>query len=140
MSRPSGKSLKQAHIDRTQPIERVPYATYIVRKILGWSRLKRIALISLFAIALTAAVFPLIDAIYITHFFDESTRILPSFISVCIGIIMYGVGWWLLVGTRGERRPERIAVFIYVLVSILVIIFVLILLTNGYHTAMLPDA
>jgi uncharacterized membrane protein YidH (DUF202 family) len=140
MSRPTGKSLKQARTDRSQPLERVPYATYLVRKILGWSRLKRIALISLFAVALTAAVFPLIDEIYITHFFDESTRILPSFISVSIGIIMYGVGWWLLVGTRGERQPERISVFIYVLIGILVIIFVLFLLINGYHIATLPDA
>lgn len=140
MSRPTGKSLKQARIERTQPLERVPYATYVVRKVLGWSRLKRTALISLFAVALTAAVFPLIDGIYITRFFDESTRILPSFVSVGIGIIMYGIGWWLLVGIRGEERPERIAVFIYVVVGILVILFVFILLINGYYTATLPDA
>jgi hypothetical protein len=140
MSRPSGKSLKQARIDRTQPVERIPYATYLVRKILGWSRLLRIVIVSLFGAALTAAVFPLIDGIYVTRFFDESTRILPSFVAVGIGIIMYGMGWWLLVGVRGEKRPERIAVFIYVLVGILVILFVFILLINGYYTATLPDA
>ena len=139
MSRPSGKSLKQARIDRTQPIERVPYATYVVRKVLGWSRIRRILLISLFGVAVTAAVFPLIDGIYITRFFDESTRILPSFVAVAIGIIMYGVGWWLLVGIRGEERPERIAVFVYLLVGILVILFVLVLIINGYYTATLPD-
>lgn len=140
MSPPTGKSLKQVRIERTQPIERVPYATFLVRKILDTSRLLRIVIISIFGIAVTAAVFPLIDAIYLTHFFDENTRILPSFVSVGIGIIMYGFGWWLLVGIRGEKRPERIAVLLYVLVGILVILFVFILLINGYSTATLPDA
>jgi len=140
MSRPTGKSLKQARIERNQPVERIPYATYLVRKILNWSRLLRIIIISIFGVAVTAAVFPLVDAVYINRFFDESTRILPSFVSVGIGIIMYGLGWWLLVGIRGEKRPERIAALIYVLVGILVILFVVVLLINGYSTATLPDA
>ena len=140
MSRPTGKSLKQARIERTQPAERVPYATFLMRKILGWSRLVRIIIISLFGVALTAAVFPIVDYVYITRFFDESTRIVPSFVSVGIGIIMYGIGWWLLVGIRGEKRPERIAVIIYMLAGIVIVLFVFILLINGYSTAMLPDA
>lgn len=138
MSPPTGKSLKQARIERTHPPVRVPYATYIMRKILDWSRLRRIALISVFGIALTAAVFPLVDYVYIAHFFDPDTRIIPSFVSVGCGIIMYGVGWFYLVGTRGEKRPERIGVLIYMLVGILVILFVFILIINGYYTAMLP--
>ena len=140
MSRPTGKTLKQDRIDRMRPVERVPYATYLVRKILGWSRLLRIVVISIFSIGVTAAVFPLVDVIYIGRFFDENTRILPSFISVGVGIIMYGLGWWLLVGIRGEKRPERIGVLIYVLTGILVLLFVLILIINGYSTAILPDA
>ena len=140
MSRPTGKSLKQARIERTHPVERVPYTTYLVRKILDWSRLLRIVITFLFGIAVTAAVFPLIDAIYITHFFDENTRILPSFVSVGIGIIMYGLGWYLLVGIRGEKRPERMAVLVYLLVGVLVIVFVFVLLINGYYTATLLDA
>jgi hypothetical protein len=140
MSQPTGKSLKQARIERAHPVERVPYATYLMRKILDWPRLLRIVTISIFGIALTAAVFPLVDAIYIARFFDENTRILPSFISVGLGIIMYGLGWWLLVGIRGEKRPERIGVLIYVLVGIVVIAFVFILIITGYSSAMLPVA
>jgi hypothetical protein len=138
MSPPTGKSLKQARIDRDHPRERVPYATYIMRKILEWSRLKRIVLICVFGMALTAAVFPVVDYIYITYFFNPDTRIIPSFVSVGIGIIMYAVGWFYLVGTRGEKRPERVGVLIYMLVGILVILFVFILIINGYYTANLP--
>ena len=140
MSRPTGKSLKQARIERMHPVERVPYATYLVRKIIEWPRLLRIVVISIFSIGVTAAVFPLVDFVYMERFFDMDTRILPSFVSVGLGIIMYGFGWWLLVGIRGEKRPERIGVLIYVLVGILVMLFVFILMINGYSTAMLPDA
>jgi hypothetical protein len=140
MSHPTGKSLKQARIDRTLPVERVPYATYLMRKILNWSRLARIVTISIFGIALTAAVFPLVDIIYIDRFFNPDTRILPSFISAALGIIMYIVGWFLIVGTRGEKPPERIGVIIYTLVGTVIILFVLFMIINGYHLATLPDA
>lgn len=140
MSRPTGKSLKQDRIDRMRPAERVPYATYLVRKILGWSRGIRIVLITLLSMGVTAAVFPLVDLIYIRGFFDENTRILPSFVTAGIGIIMYGLGWWLLVGIRGEQRPERIGILIYVFVGILAMLLVFILIITGYSTATLPVA
>ena len=139
MSRPTGKSLKQARIERNQPVERVPLVTFLIRKILGLPRLLRIVIISIFALALTAVVFPAVDFAYMEHFFSENTKILPSFVSTGVGIIMYGVGWWLLVGMRGEQRPERIGVFFYVLAGILIIAFVVYLIINGYSTANLPN-
>ncbi len=139
MNSGNGKTLKQARLDRTHPAERVPYVTYLVRKILGWSRLVRIIIISVFALAVTASVFPMVDFIYMKNFFNEQTVILPSFVSTALGIITYGVGWWLLVGIRGEKRPERTAVFFYVVFGFLVLIFVFILIINGYHVATLPD-
>lgn len=140
MSRPTGKSLKQASADGGRIVVRIPYANYLVRKILGLSRILRIVITGIFSVALTAAVFPLIDEIYITRFFDERTRILPSFVAVAIGIIMYGVGWYLLIGTRGEDRPQRIAVLFYVLAGICVLLFVSYLIINGYSLATMPDA
>lgn len=140
MSRPTGKSLKQARIDRTRPVERVPYAIYLMRKVLNWSRGARIIIISIFGVAVTAAVFPLIDLIYVERFFNPDMRILPSFISVGLGMAMYVVGWVFIVGTRGEKPPERMGVIIYMLAGILIVSFVLILLINGYHIATLPDA
>ena len=74
------------------------------------------------------------DAVFIGR-----TVILPSFVSAGLGIITFGVGWWLLVGIRGEKRPDRTAVFFYMLFGLLVIGFVLILIINGYHVATLPD-
>src|SRR5690348_1434680 len=102
MSRPTGKSLKQARVDRARPAQRVPYATYLMRKVLNWSRRARIITISMFGVAVTAAVFPLIDLVYVERFFNPDMRVLPSFISVGLGMTMYIVGWVLLVGTRGE--------------------------------------
>jgi hypothetical protein len=139
MSSRNSKSLKQARLDRMRPVERVPYITYWVRKILDWSRLLRIILISIYALAVTASVFPLVDFIYMENYFSEGTVILPSFVSAGLGIIIFGVGWWLLVGIRGERRPERTAVFLYVVFGLLVIGFVFILIINGYRVATLPD-
>lgn len=140
MSRPTGKSLKQARVDRARPAQRVPYATYLMRKVLNWSRSARIITISMFGVAVTAAVFPLIDLVYVERFFNPDMRVLPSFISVGLGMTMYIVGWVLLVGTRGEKPPERIGVIIYMLVGVLIVLFVLFMLINGYHIATLPDA
>jgi hypothetical protein len=134
----SGKSLKQVRADRNRLVERVPLVTFLARKILNWPRIIRILIIGIFAVAITAAVFPLVDYTYLTRFYDENYRILPSFVSTAIGIIMYVVGWWLLVGTRGEARPERLAVLVYMVLGFGAIIFVLGLMMNGYYTANLP--
>ncbi|MBI1280056.1 MAG: hypothetical protein GC179_18150 [Anaerolineaceae bacterium] len=139
MSSPNGKTLKQARLDRAHPPERVPYVTYWVRKILVWPRLTRIIIICVFALAVTALVFPLIDYVYMENFFNEQTIILPSFVSSGLGIITFGVGWWLLVGVRGEKRPERTAVFFYLVFGMLVLVVVFTLIINGYHVATLPD-
>lgn len=135
----SRKSLKQQRIEQAHPVERVPLITFFVRKILDWPRLIRIVIISVFALAVTALFFPLVDFIYLSNFFNEKTTILPSFVSAGFGIITYVLGWWLIVGIRGERRPERIvAIFIYTVFGFLVMVFVLILMVNGYSTANLP--
>jgi len=139
MNSHNGKTLKQARLDRNHPVERVPYITYLIRKILDWPRLLRIVIICIFAIAVTAVLFPLVDFIYMENFFNEQTVIIPSFVSSGVGIIVFGIGWWLLVGIRGERRPERTAVFFYMLFGVLVIVFVFILIINGYYVATLPD-
>lgn len=139
MSKQAGKSLKQARIERAQPAAPVAYSTVWVRRILGWSRLVRIILVTVFSLVATAAVFPLVDSVYLANFFSDETRILPSFIAVGIGIIMYVVGWWFLVGTRGEQPPERIIVIIYFVLGVVLTIFVIALIMNGYSVATLPD-
>lgn len=139
MSKQSGKSLKQARIERAQPILPIAYTTLWIRRILGWSRPVRIVIATIFALATTTAVFPIVDSVYLANFFSDETRILPSFVAVGVGIIMYVVGWWLVVGTRGDLPPERIAVVIYFFCGVVVTIFVLLLIMNGYSVATLPD-
>lgn len=139
MSKQSGKSLKQMRADRAQPSVSLPFVTALMQRILGWSRIVRILVATFFALAVTAAVFPLSDSIYIANFYSDETRILPSFIAAAFGIIMYVVGWWLLVGTRGETPPERPTLIVYVAFGMIVSLFVLVLIVNGYSTATLPD-
>lgn len=139
MSKQTGKSLKQARIDRAQPSAPVPYSTLWIHRILSWSRLVRVIVVTLFALAATTAVFPVVDGIYLATFYSDETRILPSFVAVGVGIIMYVVGWWLLVGTRGEQPPERPAIVVYFFLGIFVLTFVLVLILNGYSVATLPD-
>ena len=140
MSRGKGRPANQVLGGQNQPVERVPYAVVWIRKILRWSRLRRIVTVAIFSVAATTAIFPLVDRIYLTQFYNESTRMIPSFVSVSVGIIVYGVGWFLLVGTRGEQRPERIAVLLYVIAGILIVLFVLSLILGGYTVATMPDA
>ncbi len=139
MSKQSGKSLKQARIERSQPTVPVAASTVWVRRILGWSRLVRIIVVTIFALAATTAVFPVVDSVYLANFFSDETRILPSIIAAGVGIIMYVVGWWFLVGTRGEQPPERFEVVIYFVCGVVLTVFVLTLIMNGYSVATLPD-
>lgn len=111
--------------------------------VIGWflnrPRGIRVLLVSLFALATTLAVFPVVDDLYIRFLFDESTRLLPSFVSVGFGIGMYIWGWWLVVGTVGEERTVRLSVFWYLVISLLAILLVIGLLLQGYSIGTAPD-
>lgn len=113
--------------------------TAFVRWVLNRSRLTRVLMVSLFGLATTLAVFPIVDYVYLEHFFNEGTVILPSLVSVGAGIIMYILGWRLIVGTIGEDRPVRPAVFWYTVVGILAILLVIGLTLQGYSIVNAPD-
>lgn len=112
--------------------------TRLVRWILDRPRVIRILMVAFFALSVTLAVFPIIDSLYVRFMFDESTVILPSFVSAALGIIMYIFGWRLIIGTIGDRLPVRSAVFWYVVVGILAILLVIGLMLQGYSIAITP--
>jgi hypothetical protein len=106
-------------------------AGQIVERILRLPRFARIGLCALFALAVTLALSPLIDEIYLRFFFSAQTVIAPSLISAVFGLVMYVTGWLLVIGTRGETPPARLGVLWYVLVGILALIVVVFLVVRG---------
>lgn len=103
-----------------------------VTQLLRLPRIVRILIASLCGVAITFAIFPIVDWVYLEYFFTESTRILPSFVSVGIGIIIYMIGWRMLVGTVGEEPRVRLAVFWYLVVGFVAAVVVIALLLQGY--------
>jgi len=100
-----------------------------VQRILGLSRLWRLAFVVLSSLALVAVIFPAVDYIYLERFFSVDTRLLPSLVSASAMLLMsasamllmYGTGYILLVGWRGEVPPARRIILLYVLLGFLMI-------------------
>lgn len=134
---------ERSYKTKAELLERKIVANYssesIIKRILHAPRIVRIIIVAVVGILFTSLVFPLVDSIYINYFFSESTTILPSFISTGFGIAIYGVGWWLLVGTRGTELQERPIILWYIIGSVIIFALVIILILNGYSTALLPE-
>lgn len=120
------------------PPAREPIVTRLVRGLLKLPRLVRIVLVAVFALAVTFALSPVIDAVYIRYFFDESTRILPSLAAAAAGLVMYALGWVVLIGTVGESPPERSLVLWYSLLVLLVLVLVIVMIAAGWISGLAP--
>lgn len=94
-------------------------------------RLARIGLAALFALAITLALSPLIDLIYDRYFFSTQTLIVPALVTTACGLIMYLLGWWLMVGTVGEKPTIRPALVWYFGIGLLAVVVVGYLLITG---------
>ncbi len=106
--------------------------------VLRLPRMVRIILVAVFAIAVTFALSPVIDAVYLRYFFDETTSVLPSLLAAGAGLVMYVLGWVLVVGTVGETLPERIAVLWYIGLGLLAIVLVTVMLLAGWMSGNAP--
>lgn len=82
--------------------ERPPRKT-LLERIVRLPRLARIVLVAFIALMVVLAVFPLIDRLYVALFFSPTTLILPSLVATGVGLVMYVIGWLLLVGTVGTQ-------------------------------------
>lgn len=129
-------NIQKREASLTQPTE--PLWLQLIHRVLALPRWARALIAGLFGLVVTIGVSPLVDYIYLSFFYTEETRVLPSIISVSLGILMYMLGWWLIVGTTGEKPPVRRAVLWYVGVGIFMICLVLVLALYGYSTAMEP--
>ncbi len=133
------KTLKQMiAVRRGAPDTIDPIPLWLVYWILNWPRLVRIGGVTLLTLGFTTAVFPLVDSIYIQYFFDEATIIVPSVASAGIGALFYGIGWWLVIGIRGDEVPARLAVLWYVGIGLLTSVLALVLVILGYFIGIAP--
>jgi hypothetical protein len=103
----------------------------LVARILALPRLARVLLVGLFALAVTLSLSPLVDYIYIEYFFNMDTRILPALVSAAVGLGIYVLGWWLMVGTQGEKPIARTALLWYCGIGLLAVLVVVFLLLRG---------
>lgn len=109
---------------------RPSFAARVIERVVNLTRLTRIALAAVFALALTLALTPIIDEVYLNYFYDTETRMVPALISTVLGVAYYLLGWRLIVGYAGETPAPRRSILWYMsfgaaacgLVVILVII------------------
>ena len=99
--------------------------------IIGLPRLTRIVLAAVFALALTLAITPLIDGIYIANFYDLNTLEAPALVSTALGVVFYLLGWRLIIGFAGDLPSASKAVLAYLSVGALACILVVILVVFG---------
>ncbi len=92
--------------------------------LLEMPRLARMFVATFFALAVTLAVSPVIDIIYLNNFFDESTVIVPALVAGAFGLLMYIAGYLLIVGWQGEDLSPRRAVIWYVIVGLIAMLVV----------------
>ncbi len=105
----------------------------IVHVVVTLPRLVRILLVTLFALAVTVLLTPLIDIIYADNFFSETTLIVPALLSAAFGATMYLFGWWLIVGTVGEEPAPRALIIWYCGVGVFAIVLVMFLIVRGIN-------
>ncbi len=99
------------------------------------SRIGRILVCAVIALAATLTIRPLIDLIYLNNFYDPATVIVPAWIATAVGIAVYALGWRLVVGIAGETpQPSRFAAY-YLVLGAGLIVYVLALTVYGLLTA-----
>ncbi len=118
----------------SQPAQSPPAAQRLIERVVHLSRLTRIVLAAVFALAVTLTLTPLIDRIYLEYFYDFNTRVIPAVLSTAAGLVFYGLGWRLIVGFAGEEPPARPAVLWYVSIGAAACAVVIVLLILGAIT------
>ena len=117
---------------RREPVLRV-IAEWVQARLIRLPRLVRIMLAAVLALALTGAIFPLVDQVYIQYFFTPETRIVPSYVSAGLGALVYLVGWLLIVGPTGENRvSSHPMVVVYLLTGMVALCLDIVLVIQGF--------
>lgn len=103
----------------------------IARPVLQLNRIARIAVVTLSTLILAMVVMPLIDLVYLTHFYDRATTYVPAWVIAIVAVIWYGVGWIVIVGSSGRSPTPRPITAVYLLAAGAMLIVMLILVVSG---------
>lgn len=108
----------------------------VTQRIVGLPRGVRIVLVVLFAVALTLLVTPLAYSILRVDFFAATSEEIfaPTLIAMVSGVVLYIVGWRLLVGFAGERPAPSTALLVYFVAGVAVCVLALVLVVIGAVT------
>ena len=117
--------------NKAAPVEALPLSQQIINRLVRLPRVARALIVMFFALMVTLALSPLVDAIYLTYFYQYETRVVPSLVSAAFGLTVYVIGWWLMVGTLGERPIARIALLWYCGIGVLAMLVVVFLILRG---------
>lgn len=95
----------------------------------------RMLLVGILALAVTLLIFPQVDEIYLTYFYNPSTVVIPSYVSAGVGMLMYMAGWFLIVGSRTNKPQEQVssspALLWYIGLGALALVLCTVLLLHG---------
>lgn len=109
---------------KNQPtVQDEPAIDPAVTWVLGLPRVMRIILIVIPALATTIIFTQVVNMIYLRFFYSPATTDLTWIIPSGLALLVYLIGWVLVVGTRGEKPQEREAVKWYLIASIILILF-----------------
>lgn len=116
----------------------VPLHSQLINQILSVPRVGRIALSMVFALAVTLALNPIIDSIYLRYLYTPETALAPALVALGFGLAMYFVGWQLFIGLPGETPPARLVILWYVGVGALAVLLVAVWLVTGFASGNAP--
>jgi hypothetical protein len=113
-----------------------------VHMLLSLPRLVRLIITGVFAFAVTLGLTPIIDYIYLSYIYSDTTEFerafhasAPAFIEISLGLLMYVLGWFILIGTRGETPPARPAVLWYFGIGTFAVILIFLWLIQGMSSS-----
>lgn len=98
---------------------------------LSLPRAGRVLLVAMFGVATTLALMPIVDGVYLNYLMALRLPVLPALISTGLGMSIYVVGWWLVVGTVGEKPVLQRVTVMYFWFGALMCLIVLALVTYG---------
>ncbi|MCC6612737.1 MAG: hypothetical protein IT320_04615 [Anaerolineae bacterium] len=130
--RPSNAGIPLPYVPELEP----PVEPTLVERVLLMPRLARMLVAAVFALSAALLVTPVVDNFYMDHFFSMDTRLLPALVSAGVGMVIYVIGWRLLVGVVGETPSARPATRNFLIFGVALLVLVVILVAFGFYTNM----
>lgn len=123
--------MKKANAAAPSPSRIESFSARLIQWAIHLPRLTRIVLSAVFALAVTLAITPIVDRIYLESFYNPDTRLVPALITTVVGLAYYVYGWRVIIGYVGETPPARREVFWYFVIGTVASLLVIVLTVFG---------